>query len=141
MTDEQVKRCQNCGYTEERYFPTGRCWACYQYQRRHGVERPPNPETLRNSRIRECVRCGEVKEIGAKGLCKTCYGYKRLRDAGKPEKLMLAGRNCANPDCGRVIKPGTGARHERCQACAVFWKRHGRDIQQDEMTAKRRSKT
>lgn len=140
MTNEQVKRCLNCGYTEEEYFPTGRCWACYQYRRRHGAERPPNPDTLIRPRVRKCVGCKKVKRIAGKERCSTCYGFQRLRESGKPERVFLAGKVCANPDCDRLIERGSGARHGRCQSCGVFWKKHARDIRQDEMTKRRKEK-
>jgi hypothetical protein len=110
--------CIRCGRLAE-HRGRGRCPACYQYWRRHGVERPLQPRPVQVPR--PCTHCGQPTMKPTRGRCPACYAYWHHGGVERP----LAPRTphpCQT--CGRVAR---GLRRGRCPACYMYWYRHGRE--------------
>lgn len=106
--------CQNCGLPGR--IKVGRCERCYQFRRRHGVDRPATVEPLRiqPGTFAICQNCGETP-IEARGRCRNCYQH--LRKYGVERDRRRRTRYCII--CGRVRRMG----RSRCHACDSYFRR------------------
>ena len=113
--------CINCGDTNTTQRRTGRCWACYEYKRRHGKDIDADDMRRHRRRRKFCTNC-ERTLIHAKGLCVTCYQHKRLLGVTRPQSRWAESCiNCDRPKGEQIF------RHGRCQACTRWWKKYGQE--------------
>lgn len=95
----------------------GRCVACAQYLRRHGVERPPEGFWEGRPTCRNCG-CPTPPRKRARGRCLACYQYWYRHHVERP--LVRAPRLCGH--CGR---PTGHLAKGRCSPCEHYWRLHG----------------
>jgi hypothetical protein len=133
--------CSHCGRLVQARSRE-RCPACYQYWRRHGVERPLEPCAVRSPRgrmtTRVCRICGRVCAPGVDrsyGRCQMCAWYWRRHGVERPpvppgqlERPRPLPRPRAAPQpcshCGRLAQNRSRG---RCMACYQYRRRYGRE--------------
>jgi len=124
----EMVTCANCGEEKPRKAK-GLCFACYEYQRKHGSPRPADVVHGGNRRSDyvgdTCKNCG-VDNVKAQGMCINCYNYARRHDGAMRPPLDIRYRKatqCIN--CGESLTKNK-KRRGLCMKCASFLRIHGR---------------
>lgn len=130
--------CSHCGFPhpQDRYVK-GLCVSCSEHKRRVGVL--PDERAIEKRRMKltlgfvggKCSNCDYERKTPemprlSKGLCLTCYEYRRRRGTDRPvgeDKQTEAKRACANCGLHANIR-GQG----RCGSCFRYLKKHGTDV-------------
>lgn len=103
------KVCKVCGKSS--IHAKGRCKTCYEWQRRHGNDRP---EWRYNPKSRKCVVCGSPNPIAHK-RCPACYVYWKQsgRDRSKALIERTELKKHGKKRCGRCgeVKSLSGFHH------------------------------
>ncbi|MDA7940399.1 MAG: hypothetical protein MPI95_05775 [Nitrosopumilus sp.] len=127
--------CSNCG--RRSVASLGRCSACYQYYRTHGIERPLRNERAAAPPGEGCSNCGAPNVI-ARGRCSACYRYfnrhGRERDPDGRVRAPPPPRGSHATPCSVCSRPGVVSRG-RCSSCYQYFNKHGRDRDPDRLRA------
>lgn len=113
--------CINCGRTN--IHALKRCDACYEYHRRHGVDR----KVTTVSKHKVCKNCGHPK-LRARGRCMSCADYYQRTGRERPQRLIeMHKARTINRAIGTCITCGMPAATDRpeCTACRMYRSKRG----------------
>lgn len=98
-----------------------RCGACRYantlYERERREQRKENTQ---------CPNCGGPGDVYKNNVCSACYDYERRYGVPRPPEVYdPPPRFCDN--CDREMSKGESLRKGRCEACARYLDRNGRE--------------
>jgi len=122
--------CINCGTFDKvpsAGFRLKRCYACYKYHWRHGVERPSIFWTLDKGFCSNCkIPLIRKKGNSIKGRCSKCNHYFWRHGVERPQSLVCPPSpptHCKNSNCKKLLSDDPYAQAGYCNPCYCYQRR------------------